>query len=107
METKLKEKMQSSDEDLFDEPGFDASTVIGSGLNVDEIAAGGRRQDSVLINIIKLARLEGETNIKLRNLQNLSLEFIFAGTQSLQSSSSLMMMHLSQHPEVSPLAEGF
>lgn len=62
------------------------------------------KSESVLVNIIKLSRLMKGNEIELKNLQNVSLEFIFAGTQSLQCSSASMLMHLSQHPEVSCLS---
>jgi len=78
LEQKLRSKIEASDEELFgDDEEF----------------------ESVLLNIIKLARKE-ETDIKLINLQNLSLEFIFAGTQSLQCASASMICHLGQRPEV-------
>uniref|UniRef100_H2YE36 Uncharacterized protein n=1 Tax=Ciona savignyi TaxID=51511 RepID=H2YE36_CIOSA len=80
LETQLKSKFNASDEELFGDNGGE--------------------YESVLLNILKLARREGETDIKLRNLQNLSLEFIFAGTQSLQCSCSLVTFHLSQNPKV-------
>ena len=79
---KLRGKLEASDEELFS----------------DDIT---NEHDSILLNIIKLARKEG-TDIKLVNLQNLSLEFIFAGTQSLQCASASMIVHLSQRPQVIP-----
>ena len=78
LEQKLRSKIEASDEELF---------------------ASSNEVESVLLNIIKLARKEG-TKIELINLQNLSLEFIFAGTQSLQCASASMIVHLSQRPQV-------
>lgn len=97
LKTKLKTKMECSEEELFGCPNVRS---LHEGASADEIAASTKMIDSVLVNIIKIARLEGEDNIKLKNLQNLSLEIIFAGTQSLQSSSSLLILHLSQNLQV-------
>ncbi|XP_002123562.2 cytochrome P450 26A1 isoform X1 [Ciona intestinalis] len=80
LESQLKSKFNATDDELFGDNGGEF--------------------ESVLLNILKFARREGETEIKLRNLQNLSLEFIFAGTQSLQCSCSLVTFHLSQNPQV-------
>ncbi|CAK8688964.1 unnamed protein product [Clavelina lepadiformis] len=80
LESELRSKFEATDEELFDESS--------------------QESPSVLLNVLKLARLEGEEKLKLRNLQNLALEFIFAGTQSLQCACSSMMVHLSQRPEV-------
>nr|CAB3235442.1 cytochrome P450 26A1-like [Phallusia mammillata] len=80
VETKLRPRLESSvEDDLSDEK---------SGA------------ESVMVNILKLARAEQKTIITLENLQNLSLEFIFAGSQSLRCSSSLLMLHLSQRPQI-------
>ncbi|XP_039260316.2 cytochrome P450 26B1-like [Styela clava] len=99
LKTTLKSKMECRDDELFSTQGFSTANrpVVSS---IDELAALSGSYDSVLVNIIKIARLEGETSLQLKNLQNLALEIIFAGTQSLQSSSSLLILHLSQHPEV-------
>lgn len=97
MKMRLKAKMECSDEELFGYP--DARSCYPE-KSADEIAASTGGRDSVLVNIIKLARIEGDKSIKLKNLQNLALEIIFAGTQSLQSSSSLLILHLSQNPQV-------
>jgi len=55
---------------------------------------------SVLLSILNLAKSDEDSNITLENLQNLVLEFIFAGSQSLRCACSSMILHLSQHPEV-------
>lgn len=89
--------MECSEEELFGYPNVRSRY---EGASADEIAASTEMVDSVLVNIIKIARLEGESDIKLKNLQNLSLEIIFAGTQSLQSSSSLLILHLSKNLQV-------
>ena len=89
LEKKLRAKFNQTKEELLQDksPGDKSPSEV----------------DSVLVTILKLARQEEGCDDKLTliNLQNVSLEFIFAGTQSLQCACSLMVVHLCRNPQVS------
>jgi len=88
LEKKLRAKFNQTKEELLQDksPGDKSPSEV----------------DSVLVTILKLARQEEGCDDKLTliNLQNVSLEFIFAGTQSLQCACSLMVVHLCRNPQV-------